>query len=163
MSGTKLLFIFLILILIAFIAIEVFGVRKNSVNPPTVSDGDDGPQVSCDDYPALCSMNTIMEPFSPKLTLTEKTFALTKASPELQIAVPPDEENSFRKAAFKFQQGSFCATVRYTSNGGKVSKLNDQTWPTKKDGVKGTLVIVKSGGKLDVKLVGSEPCVVALQ
>ena len=182
MSGTRIFFIFLILILVAFVAIQVVGVSRNSVKTPSAAKGGGDDSVSCDDYPVFCSMNSILDPFGPKLELKQKTFTVTKAAPELLINVDPDDKNSFRQAAFKFQQGNNCATVQYISNavgcpppgnecapsggsdtGNSDCKLKYQTWPSCKDGLKGKLSIVKGGGKLAIRLTGPGPCVVALQ
>ena len=108
MSGTKIFFILLVLILIVFIAIEVVGAGKNGSKPAAGYS-------KCPGSP-FCSLSSMSGSFGTKLDLKKKTFNLTQASPHISVAVPPDDTNSFREAAFKFQQGSNCATVSYTSN-----------------------------------------------
>ena len=165
MSGTKIFFVLLIVLFIAFVAIEVVGVRKNSEKPPAASGGSSGPQLSCADHAALCGLNSMLDPFSPKLNLSQRTFALTSASPQIRIQVPPDAKNNFRMAAFKFPQNTKCASVHYLSSDEMDSKLHDQTWPQDKDGSgTGNLVILKSGGVLEFHLANlASQCQLVLQ
>jgi len=177
----KIFFIVLIVLIIAFVAIEVVGVGKNSSETAADYKGGGDPVINCpgNKYQIFCSMNSMLDRFSPKLQLKQKTFTVTKTTQTLSVTVPADDKNSFRNATFKFNQGNNCATVEYISPAtcsnsppscnSDLSKLSNdcrlkyQTWPTCKDGVKGKLIVVKSGGTLDIKLTGQAPCTVALQ
>jgi hypothetical protein len=169
LTGTKVFFVLLVLIVVAFVAIEIVGIGNNKVTQPatagTANSTSSTPQVSCNDHPALCAMSSMLDPFSPKLQLAQQTFTLTTAAPQMKIAVPPDSKNNFRKATFKFEQGNNCATVHYTSSDEASSNLHDQTWPSDKSSTRpGSLVILQSGGVLQFQLVGSaSPCELVLQ
>ena len=175
MSGTKIFFIILVLVLIVFIAIEVVGVGKNNSKPSAGF-------TKCPGSP-FCSLNSMGGSFGTKLDLKKKTFNLTQANPSISVLVPPDNDNSFREAAFKFQQGSNCATVSYKSNSvcnpdppvpdcgsssddeptkGSECNLKYQKWPC--PNVKGKIYAVKNGGTLTIDLNSpATSCVVVLQ
>jgi hypothetical protein len=179
----KIFFLILVLVLVAFIAIEVVGVGKNSVEKPAgYSDGDAAIKCPGKDYQVFCSMDSLLSPFSKKLELKKKTFTLTQGAPHIPISVDPDEKNSFREVGFKFQQGNDCAVVQFTGNAAcpkasrpdcnsssamKPDKSSDecslkyQEWPCKD--AKEKLFAGKSGGKLDFQLKGMGPCTVAVR
>jgi len=168
----KIFFIVLIVLIIAFVAIEVVGVSTNSGGTASgYKDGD--PVINCpgSKYQIFCSMNSIMEPFGPKLKLNPTTFSLSKNKATLQVPVPADSKNSFRNAKFVFKQGTNCATVTYTSldkdtssSGNKPCSLQSQMWPTCDGKTTSKLVITKSGGILDFRLAANaQSCQISLQ
>jgi hypothetical protein len=107
-------------------------------------------------HPNLAALNGMLGPLAPKLDLKDKVFNVPPTP--LRVAVPTDENHSYRKATFQLTPER-CATITYDDPQGQVANLNHQSYPNQ-----AYLIIQKSGGTLTLTRTSSlRPCAVRLE
>lgn len=143
MSSTKVVLIVLALCAVLFIVLVYLGLG-NKNKPITNS------------HPQLASLNAMLGPLAPKLDLKDKVFNVPPIP--LQVAIPKDENHSYRKAAFQLTPEK-CAQIKYSDPEAEVPQLKQQSYPDQS-----YLIILKSGGTLTLSRTSSlRPCVVQLE
>jgi hypothetical protein len=177
LSGSKIFFIFLILVVVLFVVVEVIGAHNNSTAQPGSCDAapnkkqceqDSFNSSGGQDHSTLQSMSTVLEPFSPKVQVKPKTFTLNSSTKKEQnLSVAADDSHSFRMAQFTLLPKA-CGTVTYQASGNVPTAFKDfspQVWPGKADPSKpAKLIILKTGGTLDFELKpGAKTCAVTSQ
>ena len=110
MSGSKIVFVILVLIAVLF-AVAMF------LHPSSGSD-ETADTFASEDHPTLASMNNVVAPFAPKLQATGLlpavgTFDLSRVA-SYKVKVLPDQAHTFRVAQFAAFPSKICALVVYT-------------------------------------------------
>lgn len=176
MSGSKIFFIFLILVLVLFIVVEVIGYNNSATQPGNCDKAPDKAKCQQEsfsssgsqDHSTLQSMSTVLGPFSPKVQVKPKSFTLNSSTKKEQnLSVAADDSHSFRMAEFTLSP-SGCGTVTYRASGDVPSEFKDfspEVWPGTADASKpAKLIILKTGGTLDFELKpGAKTCAVTSQ
>lgn len=155
MTATKVVFIVLIVIVVLFIALAVWG-STNAKKPQPTPDK------------LLDSFNELLSPFAPKLALAQKSFDLSKvgSGASIPVTIPKDASQNFRIAKFNISPPG-CARMEYQTADGKGGDLHDQSYPkqgTKPDPAQASFTILASGGTLTITHAAAppQPCVVKL-
>ena len=159
----------LILIAALFVVVLILGAHQNSSQQTPRDPGSYAP-------PAwLSGMGQLVAPFSPKLKLGRNAFVFGPSPTSESV---PSSRDEFRTATFRVTQGCRsvpqrsakpdCSNIEivYRSEGGEGHdlKLDLQNWKAKRDDpTRGSLVILKGGGKLTFRCVGMPSCTVVLE
>jgi hypothetical protein len=169
-SGTKLVVILLVLILVLFVVFEVW--HPNSKQA----------RFDPDSHPLISGLGNLFGPPGPKLKPSELTpnpppirrlhsvpvtgkFVLSAGDQPTQFDISPDSKSQFRQATFAVNRHG-CATIRYRTADGSGGKLNDKTWPNDgedpKNPTKVTFQILSAKGLLAFTFVTPD-CTVQLE
>ena len=165
MTTTKVLVIVLVIAILLFVVLMVWGARRNGSPRPSGDpkmDAEDADKFS-DGRPHLVldAFNGVLGPFSPKLKASSLNPAVTTfdlgSKPSYKITVLSDDKHKFRQAKFVVQPMNpnqpLCAHVTYSAFDRKDENLRDQDSDKikhKKPPNEFTLTILKGGGTLVV-------------
>ena len=110
MSGSKVVFVILVLVAVLFAAAMFLRPGSGSDETPDT--------FASEDHPTLASMNSLVAPFAPKLQQngllpSMGTFDLSRV-PGYKVTVLPDTSHTFRVAQFTVFPSKACALVVYT-------------------------------------------------
>jgi len=173
MTGTKVLLIVLILIVVLYVAFVVWGIGNNKRKesyPPKSKLGD----LIGSSSPKLKPMELTPYPPSPGRSHVAPAKFIVKAGDQpTAFDISPDNHHKVRRATFSVTTRD-CASIKYeTSDGsGKDLQLNTQSWPKNQDGsstvdkdhpTEVTFQILSAKGRLTITFQPLVACVVQLE
>ena len=174
MTGSKIALAVLIVLALVFVVVLALGAHQNnSQRAPT----DRNSQANYEPPSWVSGIGQLIAPLSPKLKLDKSAF--TFGSQPISEPVPSSTD-TFRQATFRVTQGCRSVTqpngtvkqdctsaqITYQSAGGEGHDLglDSQVWKgTSNDPTRGSLVILKGGGTLTFRCVGSPTCAILLE
>jgi hypothetical protein len=166
--ATKLFFVLLVLLGIAFFVTMRLGAKRND-DPALPQTNEDRAAYTQSHTPPKFISNLIAR-ISPRLDLPQKEFIFSETA--LTIYVPPGTAE-FRNATFEVTLGCQTPTdcsnvaVRYDAKGNQGEELNLEAQPPK-DSTPGrsgkrSIAILSRGGSLTFKCTGAPSCIARLQ
>ena len=167
MTGTKVLLIVLILIVVLYVAFVVWGIGNNQKK---------------ESYPPKSKLGDLIGSSSPKLKPTELTpypppsgrsnvppakFILKTGDQPTTFDISPDSRHKVRRATFSVTTRD-CASILYQTLDGSGAdlQLNEQSWPKHRDDnhpTTATFQILSAKGRLTITFQPLVACVVQLE
>ena len=165
MSGSKVVFVILVLVAVLF-AVAMF------LHPSSGSD-ETADTFASEEHPTLSSMDNVVAPFAPKLQTSGLMPAVgmfdLSRMPSYKVTVLPDQTHTFRVAQFAAFPSKTCALVVYTpadSNGFDKGKPQDADHAGGKTNPQAfSFTVSSTGGTLSLARrspLQTTPCMISL-